>query len=323
MTALSLLIIPLGQLLAGALACGLNLYASIAIAGLASRYGWMGFDLPTGLRGLENAIVIGSASALYLVEFVVDKMPYVDAVWDAIHSFIRPLTAGLLTALAIDMFTLDVRLVAALLAAAVAFSAHAAKAGARIVAYRSRRRVPAILLSLLEDAAAVAIAIAALRYPTAAILIGGAVLAIVLLTGPVLWRAAALGLRALNSRLRGFFGDARWRTRAELPRRLRKLVEPEAFGRRPVQVTRACLNGLGGPYRHGYLVVDDDRCDFVYYGFLGPRLVSLPLATDVTVRPGVLADAAEVRTENGKRFTLFLLKDGPPAPNALAELRMA
>jgi hypothetical protein len=76
--AMSSFAVLLGQLLAIAFACGLNLYATVALLGLASRLGWMS-GLPPGLRGLENGFVIGSAALLYLFEFVIDKVPYVDS----------------------------------------------------------------------------------------------------------------------------------------------------------------------------------------------------------------------------------------------------
>ena len=77
-----------GQLLGTAFACGLNLYATIALLGIASRAGWI-TNLPPGMTGLEHGLVIGSAAALYIVEFAVDRVPHQvpvpapmgDAIW--------------------------------------------------------------------------------------------------------------------------------------------------------------------------------------------------------------------------------------------------
>src|SRR5580765_8281838 len=73
----------LGRTLAFSLAAGVNLYATVALVGLASYFGWVA--LP------PEYAVFGIASVLYLVEFVADKVPWVDTLWDAIHTFIRPI----------------------------------------------------------------------------------------------------------------------------------------------------------------------------------------------------------------------------------------
>ena len=73
---------------------GLNLYATVATLGLLERFGVL--HLPAGLQVLSHPWVLGIAMALYLLEFLADKIPYFDTVWDAIHSFIRPPAAALL-----------------------------------------------------------------------------------------------------------------------------------------------------------------------------------------------------------------------------------
>src|ERR1700739_2707787 len=73
---------------------GLNLYATIATLGLLERFGVI--HLPEKLRVLSHPIVLGVALGLYLVEFLADKVPYIDSVWQAVHTFIRPPAAALL-----------------------------------------------------------------------------------------------------------------------------------------------------------------------------------------------------------------------------------
>ena len=69
-------------------AAGINLYATVAILGLASRYNWV--SLPPQFRAFDNDIVIGVAIVLYIAEFVADKIPWFDSIWDAVHTAIRP-----------------------------------------------------------------------------------------------------------------------------------------------------------------------------------------------------------------------------------------
>ncbi|MDQ3255099.1 MAG: DUF4126 domain-containing protein [Acidobacteriota bacterium] len=88
----------LGLGLGAAWTSGVNLYATVAVLGLLQHYQLVG-RLPGGLDALDNWWIIGIALALYAVEFVADKVPYVDSMWDAVHTFIR-VPAGAVLALA-------------------------------------------------------------------------------------------------------------------------------------------------------------------------------------------------------------------------------
>src|SRR5213083_216409 len=84
----------LGLALGAGCSSGLNLYATVATLGLLQHFGVL--HLPPGLQPLAHPWVLGIAIALYLLEFVADKIPYFDTVWDAVHTFIRPPAAALL-----------------------------------------------------------------------------------------------------------------------------------------------------------------------------------------------------------------------------------
>src|SRR5688500_3894528 len=83
------LLASMGGTLGFSFAAGINLYATVAILGLASRYGWV--SLPRQYQAFDNSWIIGTAIVLYVVEFVADKIPWVDSVWDAVHTVIRPI----------------------------------------------------------------------------------------------------------------------------------------------------------------------------------------------------------------------------------------
>src|ERR671921_2059651 len=85
----------LGFALGTSFASGLNLYATVAAAGLFQRFGII--QLPEPLQVLAHPVVLGLAVALFLVEFIADKIPYVDSAWDALHTFIRPPAAAALS----------------------------------------------------------------------------------------------------------------------------------------------------------------------------------------------------------------------------------
>jgi Domain of unknown function (DUF4126) len=120
----------LGFLLGTSFASGLNLYATVAALGLLHRFHVI--ELPPSLQVLSHTVVLAVAAGLYLVEFVADKIPYVDSVWDVIHTFIRPPAAAILAYSAVGQLPDGWRLAAALLAGGVALTSHGTKASARL-----------------------------------------------------------------------------------------------------------------------------------------------------------------------------------------------
>jgi hypothetical protein len=314
--------VALGQLVAGAFACGFNLYATVALLGLASKLGWFpGF--PPDLRGLEHYLVISSAATLYVVEFIADKIPYLSAGWDAVHTLIRPLAAALLAALALGALPLEFQILGGLAAGLVALCAHGLKAGLRLQlrAYYHRGGLRTAL-SLLEDAVAIGLMLVVLMVPAVAPLFAYATLLLLIVAGPRLWRAGMLAVSALMARFRAFFGTAGWMEGSGLPKWLQPELGQE-LGLEHTRATRAALSGLRGvgDYRSGWLVIDPGgRPAFLYRSFKGkPRRVLLPFATEGMVHPGIFTDILELKAD-GQKYTLFLLKDGPTVEAARWEL---
>lgn len=128
---------------------GINLYATVSVLGLLQKFGAV--KLPGGLDALDNWWVIGIAGGLYLIEFFADKIPYVDSLWDAIHTFIRvPAGAAVAFAATSDMNPV-VEIIALLLGGGLAFSSHGTKAALRAGANLSPEPVSNWVLSFVED----------------------------------------------------------------------------------------------------------------------------------------------------------------------------
>ncbi len=140
----------LGVAMGSAWLSGINLYASVLCLGLLQHFHLV--RLPGELDRLSSWWIIGLAGALYLVEFVADKIPVVDSVWDAIHTFIRIPAGAVLAASAFAHFDPRVRFAALLIGGGVALSSHGLKATTRLVANASPEPFSNIALSLLEDA---------------------------------------------------------------------------------------------------------------------------------------------------------------------------
>ncbi len=161
----------LGFALGTSFASGLNLYATVAAVGLFERFGLV--QLPPSLHVLSNPVIIGIALALFVIEFIADKIPLVDSAWDAVHTFIRPPAAALIAWSSFGSVPEVWKIGAALLAGSVALTSHGAKASARAAANTSPEPFSNWLLSLGEDAVAVFLSWMAAQHPilTAAIVV--------------------------------------------------------------------------------------------------------------------------------------------------------
>jgi hypothetical protein len=142
---------------------GINLYAAVASLGLLGRFAHL--PLPSGLQPLMNWWVIGVAGALYLVEFLADKIPYIDSAWDAIHTFIRVPAGAVLAFAAFSDFDPTIKTVAGLIGGGLALSAHGTKAATRATINTSPEPVTNIAASLGEDALAFGFISLAAYYP--------------------------------------------------------------------------------------------------------------------------------------------------------------
>ena len=144
-------------------ASGLRLYAVVFLTGLAGWLGWV--QLPSGLQVLQHPIVLGAAGLMLAVEFFADKVPGLDSLWDAVHTFIR-IPAGM--ALAAGVFGGDSVVwttIAALAGGTLAATSHAAKATTRAAVNTSPEPFSNIALSLLGDAAVPTMLWLALSHP--------------------------------------------------------------------------------------------------------------------------------------------------------------
>jgi hypothetical protein len=153
----------LAQVAALAVASGLNVYATIAVLGLTEHYHLVA--LPEQFRAFDHPVVIGAALAMYLVEFVADKIPWFDSVWDAIHTVVRPIGGAWIAVNALGDASPASTAVAALLGGTLAMTTHVTKASTRAAANVSPEPFSNWLLSLSEDAVAVGVSYVALQHP--------------------------------------------------------------------------------------------------------------------------------------------------------------
>jgi hypothetical protein len=184
------LLISLGRTLGFSLTAGVNLYATVAILGLAARYDWVA--LPAQYEAFANEWVIGGAFVLYAVEFVADKIPWVDSLWDGIHTIIRPLGGALVAITTLGDASPALEGLVGIVGAAVAAGGHFTKASTRVAANTTPEPFSNWILSVLEDLFVVGLGVLALKFPLVAL---GVTIALLI--------AIAFAIRWIIGKLRG------------------------------------------------------------------------------------------------------------------------
>lgn len=163
------LLAALGRTMGFSFAAGINLYATVAILGLAKRYGWVA--LPDQFSAFDNDVVIVTALVLYAIEFIADKIPWVDSVWDAVHTAIRPIGGAVIAVTTLGDASPTMQGLVALLGGTLAAGTHFTKAGTRAAANASPEPFSNWALSFGEDLFVVGLSALALKYPVAAALV--------------------------------------------------------------------------------------------------------------------------------------------------------
>lgn len=175
---------------------GINLYATVLAVGLGIN---LGLITPSpelsGLAALGHPLVVLVAGTMYTVEFFADKIPWVDTLWDTVHTFIRPVGGAFVAVAGLGDASPATQGMIALLGGIVAASSHATKAGTRVVANTSPEPVSNWVLSLFEDGLVVGLGILAMQFPVAA-------LAVTLLLLLAMAMLAATIVRAIRRRFR-------------------------------------------------------------------------------------------------------------------------
>ncbi|MGI8468288.1 MAG: DUF4126 domain-containing protein [Pyrinomonadaceae bacterium] len=180
---------------------GINLYATVTVLGLLEKFG--GAKLPGGLEVLDNWWIIGIAGFLYAVEFFADKIPYVDSIWDVIHTFIRIPAGALMAYAATSQTDTSVQVIATLFGGGLALSSHGTKAALRATANLSPEPVSNWVLSFVEDGIAILGTIAAVVAPVLILIIIGIFLLFFIWFMPKVFRALRRMINAARSFLAG------------------------------------------------------------------------------------------------------------------------
>jgi Domain of unknown function (DUF4126) len=282
----------LGVALGLASLAGVNLYLTVFITGLAIRFDWVHLaDKYQHLDVLGHPAVLAIAGVLYALEFFADKVPWLDSLWDSVHTIIRPVGGTLLAVQALGDMPAYVQVSAALLAGGAALTTHGAKAGTRLLINHSPEPVTNIAMSLGEDVAVTGGVALVIMRPIVALVVFGVIIALIWMIFPRLWRIIRTTVWLAWHKLR-------------MPGRRYPLANPEELGRElsdelrdllkiqaglddtDVKWTVPCLTGKSkglrglSPNLRGLLIGTENATSIVFVAnrILRDRLFQLPLA---------------------------------------------
>lgn len=177
-------------------ACGLRLYTTLFVVGMAGRLGWLA--LPEGLRHLEHPWVLGAAGLMLTIEFFADKIPLLDSVWDTVHTFIRIPAGAALAAMVFGGQGIEWQTAMAIMGGTLAAGTHFTKAGARAMINVSPEPFSNVAASFGEDIAVVSGLWLMFAHPW---LMLALLLLLVVATAwllPIVWRGVAGLIRGLS-----------------------------------------------------------------------------------------------------------------------------
>jgi hypothetical protein len=317
----------LGSTLGIGLLSGIRLYATVLALGLAIRFDVLNLNQQmANLAILGDTRVLIAAGAACAIEFLADKIPWVDSAWDAAHTFIRPVAATVLATTALGNMDPVLKTVLALLCGGVALTAHSTKAATRLAVNHSPEPFSNVAISLVEDVAAPVGLWFVWQHPQVFLGVLGVFLVVFGVVAPRVFRLIRLEMAAAGGKLSEWFGSriavgavtpeavASHPKALALWQRLRPLVAEIPRGLADASgvtlgLRCAATGSIRGLRRSiGYLGLSGDRLVFVARRWFRSRTWTLPL-TDIGEsrwRDGFFLDELVITTPSGDvRFDVF------------------
>ncbi len=262
---------------------GLSLYLTVFVVGVSLHEGWLA--LSPGLEPLQvldNPWVWGVALVLYLVEFFADKVPWVDSLWDSIHTAIRPIGAMFVAAATLGEAHPAMEIIGVLCAGTAAAATHSAKAGLRLMINTSPEPFSNIGASVVEDVAVVAGSILVVKHPILALVITSLGVATFVYFAPALFRSVKAQFAMIFGKLTAIGAGGDDALAAKLPHDADLALGAQLGPGEKIAWAVPCLTGrfaTVGRNVRGFLVRtgDDSRVYFVGKKSFKPVVQSLPL----------------------------------------------
>jgi len=300
----------LGVALGLATLAGINLYLTVFVSGLAINQGWITLHPQyEQLAVLGDPIIVAVAGVLFALEFFADKVPWVDSLWDAVHTVIRPIGGAMLaiTVLGDSHPVYDV--IVGLLAGGMALTTHGAKTGTRLLVNASPEPFSNIGVSLAEDATVLVGLGLVYKYPVAALIVAVIAVGLIIWFAPRVLRATRTMLWFAWRRLQHACGaNPSVEGTPELPVDL-EIALARTRGEAELLWAAPCVVASAPAMRSntfGWLLLTNGAeggLDFVRSGEKSPRIDGIPIAGwKATHRKGLVCDkVALYETVEGRK----------------------
>jgi hypothetical protein len=277
----------LGIALGLASLAGLNLYLTVFVTGLSIQQGWINVaQTYPELAILGHPAIVAIAGVLFVIEFFADKVPWVDSLWDTVHTLIRPIGGAFLALHVLGTMDPIAEVIAVLLAGGASLMVHSVKAGTRLVANHSPEPFSNIALSVTEDVAVLGGLALIYSDPQLAFAVFSIVLLCIAFFGPKLLRAVKANLWLFWRKLTAPAAD---QVDAELPKALPHELEiachsANLLGEKIVWAVPCLTTGARGLSANlfGYLIAtegDSTKLSFVTKRRWRKAAVQFDLAT--------------------------------------------
>jgi len=330
------MVIKLSALLGISFTSGINLYLTICMVGLAFKLDVGDKVGLEGLKALDSWPLIIICGVMFLIEFVADKLPAVDHVWNAVHTFVRPVAAAVIGVLVIGTDQAPAEwILAGLGAAMVATTTNAAKVGTRVLVAASPEPFSDIILSLAGDGLVLVMAAFAIAYPVPAAIVCLVLLAIIVYLLPLFWRGMVFVLRiSWHAIVAIFVRDSVTDALADMgPEDADALAKADLADKKADLVLQANVKGLKGAgwLRRGKLILIGSHAVFVYRKWFRWRAAKMPIETIAHARlrrrlmsnllwiqtpKGGISFLTTRRTDRRTDHALELLGHAPPAESS-------
>jgi Domain of unknown function (DUF4126) len=298
---LNLLAVALGL----AALCGINLYLTVFVTGMAIHFHWI--TLAPAYQSLEvlgHPAIITVAGILYFLEFFADKIPWVDSAWDAVHTVIRPIGGALLAIQVLGHPSPAYAVIVALLAGGTSLAAHTAKAATRLTSNASPEPFSNIGLSLGEDAAVLGGLALVHLNPLLALLILILAIASFFYFAPRILRAMKVKIWLAWKKLNGPANpDVAVKLPATLPSRLASVFSRENVLGETIAWAAPCISGRGrripANFFGAIVATNEEPHKIVFVTRKFARMIHLE---DLIARhePGFLSENLAISATSGK-----------------------
>jgi hypothetical protein len=298
----------LGVALGLATLAGINLYLTVFVTGLSIQQGWITLHPQyEQLAVLSDPIIVWVSGTLFVLEFFADKVPWVDTLWDSVHTLIRPIGGALLAITVLGDSHPVYSVIVGLLAGGMSLTAHGAKAGTRLLVNASPEPFSNIGLSLAEDVGVLGGLALVYSHPVVALVVAVLAVGLLIWLAPRAFRATRTMLWFLWNRVRHAMGAA---PASDAPPTLPVDIEIALFrerGEEAVVWAAPCVSGRGAHLKgniFGWLLLtggEKGGLDFVKNVGSKPKLDSIPISGwKATHRSGWVCD----------RVVLYEIKEG-------------